>query len=153
MIGMTPAEFSFSGMKTALSKLVREAETKGLLNESYLADAAASFQRAIVRQLAETTANAACDLPVKKLIVAGGVACNHALRGEMEKVASKLSIPVYFPSKHLSTDNAAMIAAAAYPKLVRGETSGLSMTADITLRMQNVDNIDNSMKGKVRYRL
>ncbi len=146
-------DFSFSGMKTALSKSVREAEATGEFNESYVANAAASFQRAVVRQLAETTAKAAEDLPAKTLIVAGGVACNLALRREMEKVASRSSIPVYFPSKHLSTDNAAMIAAAAYPKLVRGETADLAMTADITLRLQNIDNLDNKMKGKVRYRL
>jgi N6-L-threonylcarbamoyladenine synthase len=146
-------DFSFSGMKTALSKTVTMRAKEGNLPDSFVADAAASFQRSVVSQLAQTTAKAARDLPVKTLIVAGGVACNLALRSEMEQVASEVAIPVYFPSKNLSTDNAAMIAAAAYPKLVRGETSDLSMTADITLRLQNIDNIDNKMKGKVTYRL
>ena len=116
------------------------------------ADLAASFQHAVVSQLVDTTSKVARELHPKNLIVAGGVACNLALRGSAENLARNLSIPVYFPSKHLSTDNAAMIAAAAYPKLLRGETAPLSMTADVTLRLQNFENED--LRGsKVRYRL
>ena len=142
-------DFSFSGMKTALSKLVKDKYTA----DNFVADAAASFQLGVVEQLAETTLKAARELNVRTFIVAGGVACNLALRASLEEVADKLSVPVYFPSRHLSTDNAAMIAAAAYPKLVRGEVSPLSMTADITLRLQNVENIDGKLRGKVKYRL
>lgn len=145
-------DLSFSGLKTALSKLIK-GNNDGVLSESFVADAAASFQYAVVEQLAETTLKGARGLKVKTLIVAGGVACNLTLRAAMEKVANKLSVPVYFPSKHLSTDNAAMIAAAAYPKLLCREVSPISMTADITLRLQNVDNIDSRLKGKVKYRL
>jgi N6-L-threonylcarbamoyladenine synthase len=86
------------------------------------------------------------------LIVAGGVACNLALRESAEDLGRELAVPVYFPSKHLSTDNAAMIAAAAYPKLLRGETAPSTMTADITLRLQNFENED-LRRSKVRYRL
>ena len=88
------------------------------------------------------------------VIVAGGVACNNALRAAAERLAAKMGLPVYFPSKHLSTDNAAMIAAAGYFHLKQGETSDLKMTADVTLRLQNFENEDAALKKKkVRYRL
>ena len=71
-----------------------------------------------------------------------------------EITANKLGLPVYFPSKHLSTDNAAMIAAAGYFHLNYGATADLRMTADITMRLQNVGNEDAELrKKKVRYRL
>jgi N6-L-threonylcarbamoyladenine synthase len=140
-------DFSFSGLKTAVLK-----HLKANNGNTTSADLAASFQHAVVSQLVDTTRKVAKDLHPKTLIVAGGVACNLALRESAENLASELAIPVYFPSKHLSTDNAAMIAAAAYPKLIRGETSPLSMTADVTLRLQNFENED--LRGsKVRYRL
>jgi N6-L-threonylcarbamoyladenine synthase len=82
------------------------------------------------------------------------VACNGALRQAAETAARKLGVPVYFPSKHLSTDNAAMIAAAGYFHFSRGESSGMRMTADVTLRLQNFENEDVELRQKrVRYRL
>ena len=145
-------DLSFSGMKTALSKLIKD-QNGGDLTDTFVADAAASFQRGAVSQLAGTTLKVAQTLEVRTMIVAGGVACNLELRAAMKQIGVTLSVPVYFPSKHLSTDNAAMIAAAAYPKLRRGETSPLSMTADISLRLQNVENMDSKLKGRVKYRL
>lgn len=146
-------DLSFSGMKTALSRFVKTENDGGDLSEMFIADAAASFQYAVVQHLAETTLKAAWKLDARTLVVAGGVACNLELRSAMRRLAAELAMPVYFPSKHLSTDNAAMIAAAAYPKLLHGEASPLSMTADITMRLQNVDNIDSKLRGKVKYRL
>ena len=139
-------DFSFSGLKTAVLKHLKT------IGNTSSADLAASFQHAVVSQLIDTTGKVAKELRPKTLIVAGGVACNLALREAAETLANELSIPVYFPSKHLSTDNAAMIAAAAYPKLLRGETAPLSMTADITLRLQNFENED-FRRSNVRYRL
>jgi len=82
------------------------------------------------------------------------VACNLALQEAARKLADKLDLPVYFPSKHLSTDNAAMIAAAGNFHLGRGERACLRMTADVTLRLQNFENEDGELgKKKVRYRL
>jgi N6-L-threonylcarbamoyladenine synthase len=96
----------------------------------------------------------AVELNPQTLIVAGGVACNMALREAAEKVAGKLQIPVYFPSKHLSTDNAAMIAAAGNFHLKRGEQSEMTMTADVSMRLQNFEVEDADLrKKKVRYRL
>ena len=148
-------DFSFSGLKTALSKYLKDTD-RSITDErskEFVSDVAASFQNAVIGQLADTTAKAARELPVKTLIVAGGVACNLALRSALQKVGDGLSVPVYFPSKHLSTDNAAMIAAAANAKYLRGDVSDLNITADITLRLQNVENIDDVLRGKVKYRL
>ena len=108
----------------------------------------------MVRSLVGTVEKMAADLNPRTLIVAGGVACNTALIDAAKRAGERLNIPVYFPSKHLSTDNAAMIAAAGYFHLKRGENADMEMTADITMRLQNVDNEDaNLKKRKVRYRL
>jgi len=93
------------------------------------------------------------DLNPKTLIVAGGVACNLELRSQAERAAKALNLPIYFPSKHLSTDNAAMIAAAGTAKLKAGERAGVDLGADITLRLQNVDIEDAAMRRKARYKL
>jgi N6-L-threonylcarbamoyladenine synthase len=96
----------------------------------------------------------AVELKPKTLIVAGGVACNNALREASESAAKRLNLPVYFPSKHLSTDNAAMIAAAGYFHLKNGRRDNLRMTADVSMRLQNFENEDAELKRKkVRYRL
>jgi N6-L-threonylcarbamoyladenine synthase len=107
----------------------------------------------VVRTLLKTTARLAKDHRPRTLIVAGGVACNQALRTESEKVAKKIGIPVYFPSKHLSTDNAAMIAAAGYFHLQKGEESGLELGADVKIRLQNTGPASEpAAKKKVPYR-
>lgn len=151
-------DFSFSGLKTAVSRYIRENEIKPLEeNEApppEIKNIAAGFQATVVKSLTGTMEKLAIELQPKTLIVAGGVACNNALREAAEKLGKKLNLPVYFPSKHLSTDNAAMIAAAGFFHLKNGERSDLSMTADVTLRLQNFENEDaNLRKKKVRYRL
>ena len=151
-------EFSFSGLKTAVSRHIRERNIEPVRNgeapDQQVADLAASFQASVVNSLVGTMEKQAAELSPKTLIVAGGVACNLALREAVEASASRLGVPVYFPSKHLSTDNAAMIAAAGHARLLRGETSGLDITADISLRLQNLDNTDAELRRrKVRYKL
>jgi N6-L-threonylcarbamoyladenine synthase len=64
-----------------------------------------------------------------------------------------LGVPVYFPSPHLSTDNAAMIAAAGAVKLKAGERADWNLNADVMLRLQNVDVEDEELRKRVRYRL
>jgi N6-L-threonylcarbamoyladenine synthase len=94
------------------------------------------------------------ELYPRTIIVAGGVACNEALREASRDAASRLDVPVYFPSPHLSTDNAAMIAAAGTFKLEAGERDGMDLNADVMLRLQNVDVDDDALRrSKVRYRL
>ena len=151
-------DFSFSGLKTAVSRYIRENEIAPLAeNEApnqAIKDIAASFQATVVRSLMTNVEKLSVELQPKTLIVAGGVACNLALREAAKKLGAKMNVPVYFPSKHLSTDNAAMIAAAGYFHLKNGEQSDLRMTADVTLRLQNFENEDADLKRKkVRYRL
>lgn len=151
-------DFSFSGLKTAVARYVRENAITplepGETPNEQVKDLAASFQAAVVRALAGTMEKVAAELGPKTLIVAGGVACNIALREAARKTADKFGLPVYFPSKHLSTDNAAMIAAAGYFHLSNGEISEMTMTADISMRLQNFENEDTALKrSKVKYRL
>lgn len=151
-------DLSFSGLKTAVARYIRENEIKPLDNGDEptqpIKDLAASFQAAVVKALTGTLEKLALELSPKTLIVAGGVACNLALRDAAQTVGKRLGLPVYFPSKHLSTDNAAMIAAAGFFHLKRGEIGNLRMTADISLRLQNFENEDAELrKSKVRYRL
>ncbi len=151
-------DFSFSGLKTAVVRHIRENSIEPVLNggspNQEIKDLAASFQNTVVRSLVGTMGKVARELMPKTLIVAGGVACNLALREAAQAAADKLGIPVYFPSKHLSTDNAAMIAAAGFAHLKRGEASDLRMTADVTMRLQNFENEDAELKkNRVRYRL
>ena len=151
-------DFSFSGLKTAVARYVRENEIQPLVNgetpNQAIKDVCASFQATVVKSLVGTMEKLAVELQPKTLIVAGGVACNIALRDAAQIVADKLNLPVYFPSKHLSTDNAAMIAAAGNFHLENGKRDDLRMTADITMRLQNFENEDAALKRKkVRYRL
>ena len=151
-------DFSFSGLKTAVTKYVRESGlqpvTNGAEPDAGIKDLAASFQSVVVRSLVGTMERVAEEYQPITLIVAGGVACNGALREASQQAAQRLGIPVYFPSPHLSTDNAAMIAAAGTAKLNAGERAGLELNADVTLRLQNLDVEDEALRrAKVRYRL
>lgn len=151
-------DFSFSGMKTAVAKFLREHEISpndpSDANQRAISDIAAGFQAAVVDSLVSTIEKAAGELTPKTLIVAGGVACNRALRDAAKASAERIGIPVYFPSPLLSTDNAAMIAAAGYHHLKNGEFAPAEMTADVTLRLQNYENIDSELKRqRVRYRI
>jgi len=151
-------DFSFSGLKTGVSRYVRENEiqpvAEGATPSQEIKDLCAGFQATVIKSLIGTMEKLAIEFEPKTLIVAGGVACNLALQEAARKLADKLDLPVYFPSKHLSTDNAAMIAAAGNFHLERGEQSDLRMTADVTMRLQNFQNEDGELRRKkVRYRL
>jgi len=151
-------DLSFSGLKTAVARYVRENSIEPLgENEKptqAIKDLAASFQAAVVKALVGTMEKLAVELKPKTLIVAGGVACNLALKEAADLAAGRLGLPVYFPSKHLSTDNAAMIAAAGYFHFMKGDRGDLRMTADVTMRLQNLENEDDVLRGrKVKYRL
>jgi N6-L-threonylcarbamoyladenine synthase len=151
-------DFSFSGLKTAVSKYLRENAIEPVHNgespRQEIKDLAASFQSTVVRSLLDPIERMVPELKPKTLIVAGGVACNLALREAAGRLGERIGVTVLFPSKHLSTDNAAMIAAAGYFHLKNGELADLAMTADISLRLQNLDNEDERLrKKKVRYRL
>lgn len=151
-------DLSFSGLKTAVARYIRENDIKPLSKDEEptqeIKDIAAGFQAAVVKALVGTLSKLALALDPRTLIVAGGVACNLALKEAADDAGRSLGLSVYFPSKHLSTDNAAMIAAAGYFHLKTGETDDLRMTADITMRLQNIETEEAALKlGKVKYRL
>ena len=121
-------DFSFSGLKTAVLRLVRELEAKGPVP---VADVAASFQRAITEALAEKTARAAAEHAVRTVLLGGGVAANLALRAEIEK---RVGHPLRVPPPGLCTDNGAMIAAAAF-YVLRHRGTEIPVTVQSGLRL------------------
>ena len=153
--------FSFSGIKTAVlryvelhglrpdAELLAEARAKALANarpprtkEEALAlcgqtvlDLVASFQHAVVGDLMKKTFAAAEAMGVKRILVTGGVAANRELRERFAAEAGRRGVRVAFPTLALSTDNAAMIAAAAWPRLVAGEFAGTDLSAEPSLAL------------------
>ena len=109
-------DFSFSGIKTAVINFVNQMNMKN--QEFKKEDLAASFLGTVVDILCKKTLKAAKDKKVKTIILAGGVAANSLLRSQLTEKAEKLGIKVCYPSMILCTDNAAMIAEAAYYKLI-----------------------------------
>jgi N6-L-threonylcarbamoyladenine synthase len=147
-------DFSYSGIKTAILRYVEAHDMRATVEsrrqalakiskpklEDYLAhcdkltlDLVASFQRAIVEDLIGKTLAAARGCDVATLFVTGGVAANQELRQTFEREAAKEGLPVYFPSRPLSTDNAAMIAAAAYPKFLAKDFAPMDFSAEAGL--------------------
>jgi N6-L-threonylcarbamoyladenine synthase len=147
-------DFSFSGLKTAVLRWVQardmeaEIEVRRALRrecaaptvEQWLAvtpqetlDLLASFQHAVIKELLTRAAASAEQIEARSFIVSGGVACNSGLR--LAAQSEDLPYPVYFPSLGLSTDNAAMIAAAAFPKWERGEFAGFDLAAQANLTL------------------
>lgn len=149
-----PLDFSFSGLKTAVLYHVREhSEYAGeiqtreealqrgerkfeqllpLCSPQTLA-LVREFQNAVVRDLVERTMLAAEELAVESVMVSGGVAANSQLRTTFEERAMNMGIEVFFPSRALSTDNAAMIAAAAFERFRAGVFADSSLNADPSL--------------------
>lgn len=156
--GILPADiarridFSFSGLKTAVLRLVRERtgtdpdvravkaaasdEAGTLLPPSVVADIAASFQRAVVDALLDRTFEAARWLGSRSIGISGGVSANSRLRAEAEARGAKHGIPVFIPPIALSTDNAAMIGAAGLRKLRNGRAGNWSFNAEAALMLE-----------------
>lgn len=150
-------DFSYSGIKTAVLRYVEvhhmrasiEARRNALAGiekprlEDYLLqcdrqalDLVASFQRALVGDLVTKTLAAARACNAATLFVTGGVAANNELRQRFEQEAAMEGLPVYFPSRPLSTDNAAMIAAAAYPKFLAKEFAAMDFSAEAGMSLR-----------------
>jgi N6-L-threonylcarbamoyladenine synthase len=99
-------------------------------------DLVASFQRAMAGDLVGKTLAAAREYDVATLFVTGGVAANAELRETFERDAAEQGLPVFFPSRPLSTDNAAMIAAAAYPKVVAQQFAPEDFSAEVGMALR-----------------
>jgi N6-L-threonylcarbamoyladenine synthase len=144
-------DFSFSGLKTAVLRWTEAREMadeiaarRAIRKDAPLAewleatpgatrDLIASFQRTVVVELLGRIEKLLAEHDVKSVIITGGVACNAGLRRAAAEAG--LAVPVYFPTPGLSTDNAAMIAAAAYGKMLRGETAGFDLRAKAALAL------------------
>ena len=126
-LGEGSYDFSFSGLKTAVINHLRKARERG--DEVSVADVAASLQKAIVDVLVDKAIMAALDKGVGVLAVAGGVASNSFLRRELQRRASPVGLKVVYPSPALCTDNAAMVACAAYYRYMRGDVASLELKA------------------------
>ena len=131
-------DYSFSGLKTAFLNLCHGMEQKGEVLPK--ADLAAVFRRAVCTELAEKARlllrdRAAEGRKPRAMALAGGVSANRELRRRMQAMCRREGVPLYLPEIPLCTDNGAMIASAAYFRLLRGETAPLSMNAEPALRL------------------
>jgi N6-L-threonylcarbamoyladenine synthase len=132
-------DFSFSGLKTAVLRYVKEHAVAPVADgeepNQEVRDLAASFQRAVVWSLRSRLRAAVVRHAPRSIILGGGVACNSALRAAVVELGRKSGVRVHLPSPALTTDNAAMIAAAGFPRLARGENDGMMLNADPSLRL------------------
>ncbi len=126
-------DFSFSGLKTAVLRYVRAHD--GPLSEREIADVCASFQRIVVTVLIDRLFDAARRHHALSVGIAGGVSANSRLRAELEDRGRRRELPTFLPALSLSTDNAAMIAAAGLRKFRAGMTASLDLNADAALAL------------------
>lgn len=129
-----PYDFSFSGIKSAVLNYVNGCNMKG--EEYNKADVAASFQNAVVDVLVSHTISAAREYGYNKIAMAGGVACNTALREEMEIACKASGYTLYYPDPVLCTDNAAMIGAAGYYEYMNGVRHGYDLNPTANLKFE-----------------
>jgi N6-L-threonylcarbamoyladenine synthase len=122
-------DVSFSGIKTAVLQAIRRAEAAGQDVGDVRADIARGFQDAVVDTLTQKTIRAATAYSRHRIVLGGGVACNHALASAMRSAAAPIGATVYAPSARLATDNAAMVARAGLFHLDRGDIAGLDLNA------------------------
>ena len=131
-------DFSFSGVKTAVKRhveAVRAASDGAPLSDRQVADICASFQRAVVDALLDRTFEAARWCGARAVGIAGGVSANSRLRSAADARGARVGLPVFLPSLALSTDNAAMIAAAGLRQLRAGVTAEWNLNADAALAL------------------
>ncbi|MEW5805864.1 MAG: tRNA (adenosine(37)-N6)-threonylcarbamoyltransferase complex transferase subunit TsaD [Acidobacteriota bacterium] len=144
-------DFSFSGLKTAVLRYVQAEGIKPVFKgdaseegkrtdhresiDKKVFDLLASFQKAVVDALVDKTFFAAKKEKVKSIVVSGGVACNSCLRKRFREEGELSGWKVYIPSQELTTDNAAMVASAAFLKLERRQFADLALNAEPDLRL------------------
>lgn len=128
-----PYDFSFSGLKSAVLNYLNHAKMTG--EEVPRADLAASFQNAVVEALVSRTIRAAKEYGTDKVVIAGGVASNSALRAALAEACEAQGLAFYRPSPIFCTDNAAMIAVAAYYEYEKGRRDGWDLNAVPNLKL------------------
>jgi N6-L-threonylcarbamoyladenine synthase len=129
-------DFSFSGLKTAVLRGVRQRTGNGAhLSDGEINDICASFQRVVVNALLDRIFEAADRHGAQSVGIAGGVSANSRLRKDFAGRAERLGFPAYLPALSLSTDNAAMIAAAGLRNFHAGKRAGFELNADPSLEL------------------
>lgn len=131
----SPYDFSFSGLKSAVLNYINSCKMKEI--EYNPADVAASFQKAVIEPLLTRALAAAKEFGIDKIALAGGVSANTALKEAFSKGCREQDIRFYAPSLIMSTDNAAMIASAAYYEFIKGKRDGLDLNAVPGLHLES----------------
>jgi N6-L-threonylcarbamoyladenine synthase len=127
-------DFSFSGLKTAVRRMVEEQDT-GTLSRSLVAEIAWAFQESVVDVLVTKTIRAAEERGARSVILGGGVAANLVLRERLAAAAAERGLPLHVPAPEFCTDNAAMIGAAGHARFRAGRTGGLDLDARPSLAL------------------
>ncbi|MDZ8065752.1 MAG: tRNA (adenosine(37)-N6)-threonylcarbamoyltransferase complex transferase subunit TsaD [Nostoc sp. DedQUE08] len=135
---------SFSGLKTAVLRLVQQLEKDS--GQVPVADIAASFQDAVARSLTKRAIACALDYSLDTIAIGGGVAANSGLRKNLQAAAVKHNLRVLFPPLKFCTDNAAMIGCAAADHLSRGHTSPLTLGVESRLGLTQVMKLYQSVE-------
>ena len=135
--GYHPYDSSFSGLKTAVLRLVKKLENASS-KPLPISDIAASFQETVALSLTKRTIACALDYDLETISIGGGVAANSGLRKHLKAVAQAHNLKVYFPPLNLCTDNAAMIGCAASEHFKRGHISSLNLAVKSRLALTEV---------------
>jgi N6-L-threonylcarbamoyladenine synthase len=135
--GFHPYDSSFSGLKTAVLRLVKRLQAEGV-DPLPVADIAASFQETVARGLTRRAIACALDYGLPAIALGGGVAANSGLRHHLQAAAAEKGLKVMFPPIKLCTDNAAMIGCAAADHLNRGHQSPWSVSVQSRMALTHV---------------